>query len=307
MGWVEDALSQRSVMDPDQRSPIQEWLRGLAHSGLSTGAGLADMASMAIPGRPIGASLLAERLDRFMGDPNAPGAPAAYSGGGLLGDVAQMVTPLSGLLGGASKARVGIPNQIGAVGGGISDAERARRIAQQGYEAGWWRGGRSIADGPYYTPDRTAAEAFATRHGPGADVREYALRSTNPFRFSDEFDQQQLQKLADVLLKDYGNKMAAKELPSMASDFRSGKMPGPALYQVLDVQTGGNAQDALRRAGFDMIDAGQERVMLNMGGVRDANRAQFDPRKIGVRDPLAGILGLGTYGLLRGENDGSVR
>lgn len=97
MGWVEDALSQRSVMDPDQRSPIQEWLRGLAHSGLSTGAGLADMASMAIPGRPIGASLLAERLDRFMGDPNAPGAPAAYSGGGLLGDMAQIVTP-AGLL-----------------------------------------------------------------------------------------------------------------------------------------------------------------------------------------------------------------
>lgn len=32
MGWVEDALGQRSVMDPNQRSPIQEWLRGLAHS-----------------------------------------------------------------------------------------------------------------------------------------------------------------------------------------------------------------------------------------------------------------------------------
>lgn len=85
MGWVEDALGQRSVMDPNQRSPIQEWLRGLAHSTLNTGAGLADMASMAIPGRPIGASLLSERLDRYMGDPNAPGAPAAYSGGGLLG------------------------------------------------------------------------------------------------------------------------------------------------------------------------------------------------------------------------------
>lgn len=97
MGWVEDALGQRSVMDPNQRSPIQEWLRGLAHSTLNTGAGLADMASMAIPGRPIGASLLSERLDRYMGDPNAPGAPAAYSGGGLLGDMAQMVTP-AGLL-----------------------------------------------------------------------------------------------------------------------------------------------------------------------------------------------------------------
>lgn len=78
-GLLDTLLAARSVMDPNQRTPDQEFARGLARSLLGTGAGLADMASMAIPGRPIGASLLSERLDRYMGDPNAPGAPAAYS------------------------------------------------------------------------------------------------------------------------------------------------------------------------------------------------------------------------------------
>jgi len=55
-------------------------------------------------------------------------------------------------------------------------ASRAQRMAKQGYEAGYWRGGRSVADGPWYTPFREAAENYARRHKQDADVREYALR-----------------------------------------------------------------------------------------------------------------------------------
>lgn len=106
-------MGYRSVMEPP-RSDTQDGFRGLLSSGLRTVAGIGDAASLAIPGRPIGASLLSERLDRFMGDPNAPGAPAAYSAGSLLGDLMQMFAPGQGLLGTGSRAAA-TGNQIGAI------------------------------------------------------------------------------------------------------------------------------------------------------------------------------------------------
>lgn len=66
-GLLDTLLAARSVMDPNQRTPDQEFARGLARSLLGTGASLADMASMAIPGRPIGASLRAAQQQQPAG------------------------------------------------------------------------------------------------------------------------------------------------------------------------------------------------------------------------------------------------
>lgn len=117
MGWVEDALGQRSVMDPRRRTADQEFARGLAYSALSTPASLSDMVALLFnPGRGLlGMPTTQESLTRYMGDPNAPGAPGAYSGGGLLGDVAQTVLPGQGLLGVGSRAGRSFAGELGAL------------------------------------------------------------------------------------------------------------------------------------------------------------------------------------------------
>jgi hypothetical protein len=229
---------------------------------------------------------------------------------GLLGDAAMYAAkPEERTLGNvgltALAALPGVPPLAGKAKKvlDMSDDARAARMAEQGYVRGLWRGGKSVADGPFYTPDAQAAADFARRHGANADVREYALRMGKQFDTSANFGPEDLQRLAEVLGTKYGNKMAAKELPSMASDFRSGRMPGAALYQVLEAQSGGNAADVLRAAGYDSLNAGQEVRMLNMGNVRDANKAAFDPRHLGKVGPFLGLAGLGLLGI----NEDSVK
>jgi hypothetical protein len=165
-----------------------------------------------------------------------------------------------------------------------------------------WRGGAGVADGPYYTPDASAAQAFAKRHGDKADVREYAIRMQKPFDISGNFGPEELKRFAQEVAP--YNKEAAKYLPDMASDYRSGVMPGAALWQVLKTTTGGNEKEILKAWGYDAINAGQEVVMLQMGNVRDANRAAFDPAHLGKVGPFLGLTGVG---LLGGMNEDSSK
>ena len=186
----------------------------------------------------------------------------------------------------------------------ISEEARAARMAEQKYTRGIWRGGKSIADGRYFTPvGQEAAANFAKRHGPDADIREYALRLGNQFDASADFGPDDLKRIAEFV-KPY-NPQLAKYLPDMADDYRvTKKMPGGALWKVLQTQTGGNELDVLRAAGYDSINAGQEIIMINMGNVRDANKAAFDPRHLGKFGPFLGVAGVG---LLGGMNEDSSR
>lgn len=96
-----------------RRSPDAEFARGLLGSGLRSLAGLGDGLLGAGPGlavraavgledadraaaagRPVGAPTITGELDALMGT----GGSSAYTAGGLLGDVAQLLAP-GGLLG----------------------------------------------------------------------------------------------------------------------------------------------------------------------------------------------------------------
>lgn len=193
--------------------------------------------------------------------------------------------------------------QAGAV---LADSEAARleRMRQQGFEPGWWRGGKSVADGSYYTPDKKAAEEFATRHGANADVREYAISPGNQFDLARTYGPEDLTSLRDVLKNDYGSKYA-DELLSVPGDFLGGRAPGGHIYQAVEQLSGGNGNAALKAAGFDTLNAGQELVVLNRAGtVRDKNLARFDPNKRFSPDPFAAVAGGGVgLGLLNQAAD----
>lgn len=335
MGWVEDALGYRSVMEPP-RSDTQDGFRGLLSSGLRTVAGIGDAASLAIPGRPIGASLLSERLDRFMGDPNAPGAPAAYSAGSLLGDVAQMLAP-TGLLGrGAPAATKAVPaslaRQAGAVGdleallaarqkaarrnatipetkGGLGLGSRNtadQRAAAQDYETGWWRGGprpqitptgTTPATGNWYTRDPSQATDYAR----GADVREYALRGPLLDAMAPA-DPTKLRALADVLDAEGLAPGISKELRAItAAEQHSGRGIYSGLAASVGEQKAGELMQKIGYRGIRNLNNEGDAMVFSPGVVRDANRAAFDPTKLGRNDILAGALpfSLGT-GLLGG-------
>lgn len=176
---------------------------------------------------------------------------------------------------------------------------RLTRMQEQGYTRGMWRGGKKVADGAYYTPDRVAAEDFARRHGGNADVREYAIKMGNSFDFhKGEIKTADMAPIVAALDKNGMGKLA-KEIHDLPDDY-GGVMPAKMLYHVLDTQTGGGAANILRDAGYDTLNAGQEIIALhNRGTVRDANKAMFDPKKLADPSPFASIalpsaIGLGA-------------
>ncbi|MFZ4110386.1 MAG: hypothetical protein ACOYKQ_07950, partial [Polymorphobacter sp.] len=135
---------------------------------------------------------------------------------GLLGDAAMYAAkPEERTWGNVGLSALGALPFVPSVAGkakkalDMSEAARAARMEQQGYTRGMWRGGKDVADGIHYTPDPAAAADFARRHGLGADVREYALRMGKQFDTSASYGPEDLQVLADVLGKQFGNKMAA--------------------------------------------------------------------------------------------------
>lgn len=185
--------------------------------------------------------------------------------------------------------------------GGVPDGEAARlaRMAEQGYRRGLWRGGKTAADGNYFTPDQSAAEDFAKRHGPKADVREYAIKMGNSFDFHGSISTAQMQPIIDAM-NATGHSKLAKQIYDLPDDY-GGVMPSKMLYHVLDTNTGGNAMSILKSAGYDTLDARQEVIALHRAGtIRDANRAQFDPGKSRLDNIFASVapvsvpLGIGA-------------
>lgn len=265
------------------------------------------------PQRPVGMREFADAMQ--MAGLFAAPVPVLGDVAGLFGDAAMYAAkPEERTLGNLGLTALGALPFLPSIAGkakkvgaslDISDAVRSQRLIEQDYTRGMWRGGAGVADGPHYTPDPEAAAAFAKRHGAAGDVREYALRMGKVFDVGASFGADDLRRIADAMAP--YNKAAAKELPSMAGDFRSGRMPGGALWQVVDRTSGGNGQDLLRAAGYDSINAGQEVIMLRMGNVRDANRAAFDPAHVGKVGPFLGLSGAGLFGLLGGPNDDSSK
>ena len=177
-----------------------------------------------------------------------------------------------------------------------AETDRLNRMVAGGYERNYYRGGKSVADGDFYTPDQKAASDFAKRYGEAGDVREYALRKGDTFSGNGLYGNDVLSKIADTLKSDFQVKpKLADEFATMADDF-GGKMPGGVVMHIMKNLTG-SQDSALSAIGkhFDSADFGQEVVMFNRGkgGVRDANKAAFDPKKKFDPSPFAGVAGAG--------------
>lgn len=236
-----------------------------------------------------------------------------------VGRLARLALPAAGLLYGAD-AEAGRAGGVKSAGGrlagllGMDDASRAQRMADQGYERGYWRAGWGPADGEYYTRDIEYAkgragqlEREAGKPVGSADLREYALRPGATLSYAKGYSAEDLAPIV-VALQKQGYKDLAKYLPEMAAeDYAHGRMPGQFLMQLLDRNTG-DGLGVLRAAGIEALDTGRDVIMFNRasGGVRDANKAVFDPKKRNSADPFAGIgiaaPGMGG-GLLYGNEE----
>jgi len=184
----------------------------------------------------------------------------------------------------------------------MSAADRLQRMADQGYTRGMWRGGGGVADGPWYTPNPDAAREFAARHGPRADVREYAIRFEKPFDFGVVFGPGDFLKAAEKIAA--YNPAAAKEFRQMTAN-REG-ISGGDFYMMLKRQSNG-ADRLLKELGYDALQMGKEIRMLDMSHVRDANKAAFNPAMRDSRNPFAALLpaaaGAGLFGYSIGRSD----
>lgn len=165
----------------------------------------------------------------------------------------------------------------------IGDIERAKRMQEQGYVRGMFRGGKKPNDGPYFTPDEQAAHEFGARFE-NTDVREYALQIRKPFRFDGFYSSSEVENFRSALLERKVKPKIVEELIRIPREDYGDAMPGSALWQILETQSG-DAMGVIGKSGYDAIDARQEVIMLRGGlGVRDANLAQFDPKNANKND-----------------------
>jgi hypothetical protein len=250
-------------------------------------AALRELWELTPPGSAMAAYDAAERGDL---PGTIVGAIGAVPGGGALGQAVKGAYRTTKAMRSAWKA-AGVADDLP-----VDPASRARRLTEQGYERGWWRGGTDAGDGTHFTKDRKEAVAYAGRRrketGRG-DMREYAIGTLAPFDDRAVYGPAELREFATALQR-YN--------PGTAADFRAiadaGQgLPGSHVRQILDVHSE-RTEALLEGLGYDAILAGRHAQVLDRGIVRDANRAAFDPVKRGVRNIFAGLPPVAFGGLI---------
>lgn len=197
----------------------------------------------------------------------------------------------------------------------------AARMADVGFEGGWYRGGPEIVDGrmsgPWYTRSADEAADYARRFGTGSDVREYAIPKRGFIDLNKSYDS----RLARDLASKVAGTPKGDQLASMLRQYGDGeRVNGVELWMGLKNNIGEDgAINALRSLGFGGAKGinSPDYVRLFPGTVaRDAKRAAFDPAKIkaGVDDIYgaitpgaaalaAGAAGSGLLALRRNRGD----
>lgn len=181
-------------------------------------------------------------------------------------------------------------------------ASRARRMIEQGYTPDYWRGGKSVADGPWYTPSAEAAGNYARRHRDQADVRKYALDEKSFLKFEKGYGPDLFQAIAKEM-ESY-NPAAAKEWRKMAAE--GDVVSGASIWQMLQ-HTSNGPEALLRKIGFTGVKSAPETRVLDMSVVRDQEAAMFHPGMKGKVNPFYGMLpfagGAGIFGTGRNDDD----
>jgi hypothetical protein len=216
---------------------------------------------------------------------------------GLLNILERNGQPVNGLLGKQGGLLSAAP--ISNIPPLPMDAEsRLQRMQQMGLENGWYRGGKTAADGPWYTKDPEYANNFDK-----GDVREYALPKTESGEiFKAAGPHGYNPKLANDLsdyLRSNGMQKSAEMLDKYYPPGSNDPVHGQELWQFLSSQFGGGdigaagASEALANRGFKGVrgvnnDANM--IMFDMSRVRDAKKAQFDPNKATSKDIFSSLL-----------------
>ena len=282
----EDIAGQHDVPAGAQfASPEAAWEAIREADRKAQQAALRQLWEMTPPGSAMAAYDAAERGDL---PGTIVGAIGVVPGGGALGQAAKGVLKTTKAMRSAWKA-AGVADDLP-----VDAASRARRLAEQGYERGWWRGGVEPGDGIYYSSDRrTAADVAREKkkdYGRG-DLREYAMAFRKPLRDDALISPAEL-RAAAAEVGSY-NPYAAAQFREMAATGE--KVHGVDLRKMLDAHSEGT-DATLRALGYDAIIGGRDARVIDRGIVRDANRAAFDPALRGRPGIFGGMLPFGLGG-----------
>ena len=183
----------------------------------------------------------------------------------------------------------------------LDDISQAARMADAGYEGGWYRGGPEIKNnkksGDWYTLHEQEAAGYAKRFGDAGDVREYALPSKGILKVGMGYSQRLAHDLAPIV-EGWGGKKA-KDMAKTLRGYDS-QVSGLELWRGMAMNFGEEkAAEAFSKLGFkgvlghkqaDNIQIFQETT------ARDAKLAQFAKDKLNIDDIMAGVAGLGILG-----------
>jgi hypothetical protein len=231
--------------------------------------------------------------------------------GGVLPMVAAAKAPqiARGLLQGAENMAAPrmLNPQAGAIGPGISDAERAARMESMGMERGWYRGGDAPnaagnRTGPWYTQDAEEAAGYAKRTS-AKDVREYALPQKGFLQASGGYPSKLAHDVAKIVSSESYGKDGAYLAKQLQSYGPNEPVSGAAIWQSLESRFGNDgAAEVLQKLGFNGakgITGGPEAYVFKSAPVRDANKAAFISANRG-NDDIFGKASLPFLGLVGG-------
>lgn len=263
VGLLQDALEKIGAERYRARQ-ISENVFGGQSSNLPMKAGLADLS-------PIGA-IFARQEASERGTPMGPGAPPGL---------------LAAALPAARTAKA------------TDDAMRA-----VGYERGWFRGGPAPKDnrmtGPWYTRNADEAADYSKRFGSNADVREYAIPSALMLKMDLAYAPRLHQDVAAKAESNFGASGAKLAALIRANYTDVERASGMELWRAASKTLGDDAAASLFGSlGFRSVLGvnSPDYVRLLPGATaRDANKAAFDPQKIGLDNIMAGVGGLGLLG-----------
>jgi len=209
----------------------------------------------------------------------------------------------------------GPAGQFGAIGSrapaAISDAERAKRMADMGMERGWYRAGEKIGpdgrrNGPMFTQDAEEAagylRGFERRTGREGDLREYAIPADRFLNADKSYPSRLAHDVANIIDSPYYGKdgaFLAKQMRTYGPDER---INGGTIWQALESRFGNDGAaevvDKLNAFnGAKGFTAPGEAYVFKSAPVRDANRAAFDPEMKRVDN----IYGFATPGTIAGS------
>lgn len=172
----------------------------------------------------------------------------------------------------------------------MSESARMARMRDMNMERGYFRGASQSNDAlSYFTPDQSAAEAFAKRF-PDGQVQEYALKQDRNFRFDGGFTYDQAESIKRAVQAN-ADDLLAEEIYGAILD----GTPPALIHQALDMRAG-SAKKILADAGYDYIDAGQELFRLHDKGTLRSVDAAFDPAKKDSANLMAGVGGAAVLG-----------